>query len=90
MAVKSALYSTKVPVVTVSAVDGGEPELELSSDPFNHSRYYNIIHIYHLTRTVTLSNHAYKYHHILYDFIHSTSGYKFGNDMNEYVAALKT
>ena len=42
MAVKSALYSTKVPVVTVSAVDGGEPELELSSDPFNHSRYYNI------------------------------------------------
>ena len=41
MAVKSALYSTKVPVVTVSAVDGGEPELELSSDPFSHSRYNN-------------------------------------------------
>jgi len=38
MAVKAALFSTKVPVVTVAAVDGGEPEIELSSDPFSHSR----------------------------------------------------
>jgi len=38
MAVKSALYSTKIPVVSVTAIDGGEPELELSSDPFSHTR----------------------------------------------------
>eukprot|EP00088_Acartia_fossae_P019952 TRINITY_DN21684_c0_g2_i1.p1 TRINITY_DN21684_c0_g2~~TRINITY_DN21684_c0_g2_i1.p1 ORF type:complete len:292 (+),score=28.55 TRINITY_DN21684_c0_g2_i1:38-913(+) len=38
MAVKAALFSTKVPVVTVSTVDGGEPELDLSDDPHKATR----------------------------------------------------
>lgn len=38
LAVKGALYSTRVPVVTAVSVDGGEPELELSDDPFNCTR----------------------------------------------------
>lgn len=33
LAVKSALASTKVPVVQVTAVDGGEPEIEIEDDP---------------------------------------------------------
>jgi exosome complex component RRP42 len=38
MAVKAALYSTKIPVVSVTSVDGGEPELELSDDPHSATR----------------------------------------------------
>jgi len=38
MAVKAALYTTLVPKVTVTAVDGGEPELELSDDPTDGQR----------------------------------------------------
>jgi len=38
LAVKAALFSTKMPVVSVTSVDGGEPELELSDDPHNHTR----------------------------------------------------
>jgi exosome complex component RRP42 len=33
LAVKAALASTRVPVVTVTAVDGGEPEIEVDDDP---------------------------------------------------------
>ena len=29
MAVKAALHSTRIPVVRVTAVDGGEPEIEV-------------------------------------------------------------
>jgi len=38
MAVKAALYTTLVPKVRVTAVDGGEPELELSDDPTDGQR----------------------------------------------------
>lgn len=38
MAVKAALYTTVVPKVTVTAVDGGDPELELSDDPTDGQR----------------------------------------------------
>jgi exosome complex component RRP42 len=38
LAVKAALHSTRIPLVSVTSVDGGEPELELSDDPFNASR----------------------------------------------------
>jgi len=38
MAVKAALFSTKMPVVSVTSVDGGEPELELSEDPHASTR----------------------------------------------------
>jgi len=38
MAVKAALFSTKMPVVSVTTVDGGEPELELSDDPHASTR----------------------------------------------------
>lgn len=38
LAVKSALFSTRIPKVKVTAVDGGEPEMELSDDPFDGSR----------------------------------------------------
>ena len=37
MAVKAALFSTVIPRVTVTAVDGGEPELEVSEI---HSVFY--------------------------------------------------
>jgi len=33
LAVKAALASTKIPVVQVTAVDGGEPEIEIEDDP---------------------------------------------------------
>jgi len=33
LAVKAALASTKVPIVQVTAVDGGEPEIEIDDDP---------------------------------------------------------
>jgi len=38
LAVKAALASTRVPLVAVTAVDGGEPEIELSDDPGAHTR----------------------------------------------------
>ena len=38
LAVKAALHSARIPLVSVTSVDGGEPELELSDDPFNASR----------------------------------------------------
>jgi hypothetical protein len=38
LAVKAALHSTRISLVSVTSVDGGEPELELSDDPFNASR----------------------------------------------------
>ena len=38
LAVKAALHSTRIPVVSVTSVDGGEPELELSDDPFKADR----------------------------------------------------
>ena len=38
MAVKAALYTTLIPKVSVTAVDGGEPELELSDDPTDGKR----------------------------------------------------
>ena len=31
---KAALFFTKIPVVSVTAVDGGEPKIELSDDPY--------------------------------------------------------
>ena len=33
MAVKAALHSTRIPVVRVTAVDGGEPEIEVGMEP---------------------------------------------------------
>lgn len=38
MAVKAALSSTRIPKISVTAVDGGEPELELSDDPFDGAK----------------------------------------------------
>jgi len=38
LAVKAALASTRIPCVAVTAVDGGEPEIELSDDPFAVTR----------------------------------------------------
>ena len=38
MAVKAALYTTLIPRIQVTAVDGGDPELELSSDPSDGKR----------------------------------------------------
>jgi len=38
LAVKAALFSTRIPVVSVTAVDGGEPEMELSDDPYRCTR----------------------------------------------------
>jgi len=38
LAVKAALFSTRVPVVRVTAVDGGEPEIEVDDDPGAFSR----------------------------------------------------
>lgn len=35
MAIKAALFNTRIPNVRVTAVDGGEPELELSDDPYD-------------------------------------------------------
>jgi len=38
VAVKAALYTTLIPKVSVTAVDGGDPELELSDDPSDGKR----------------------------------------------------
>lgn len=38
LAVKSALHATEIPTVKVAAMDGNEPELELSDDPFDTKR----------------------------------------------------
>lgn len=38
MGVKAAMYSTRIPNVKVTAVDGGEPEMELSDDPYDGKR----------------------------------------------------
>jgi len=38
MAVKAAIFSTRIPVVSVTSVDGGEPELDLSDDPHAATR----------------------------------------------------
>lgn len=35
LAVKSALYATQIPTVKVAAMDGDQPELELSDDPYD-------------------------------------------------------
>lgn len=35
LAVKSALYSTQIPTVKVASMDGDQPELELSDDPYD-------------------------------------------------------
>jgi len=35
LAVKSALYTTEIPTIKVAAMDGDQPELELSDDPFD-------------------------------------------------------
>nr|SVE93864.1 EOG090X0CWA [Scapholeberis mucronata] len=35
LAVKSALHSTQIPTVKVASMDGDQPELELSDDPFD-------------------------------------------------------
>lgn len=43
MAVKAALYSTLIPRVSVSSVDGGQPELELSDDPYDGQRLEDIL-----------------------------------------------
>lgn len=38
IAVKAALYNTKIPKVTAAAMDGGNVELELSDDPHDYNR----------------------------------------------------
>lgn len=38
LAVKSALYATEIPSVKVASMDGDQPELELSDDPFDTKR----------------------------------------------------
>ncbi len=38
LAVKSALFATEIPSVKVSSMDGDQPELELSDDPFDTKR----------------------------------------------------
>ena len=38
MAVKAALFATLIPRISVTAVDGGEPELELSDDPYDGNK----------------------------------------------------
>lgn len=38
LAVKSALYTTEIPTVKVATMDGDQPELELSDDPFDTKR----------------------------------------------------
>jgi len=43
MAVKAALYSTLIPKISVTAVDGGEPELELSDDPYDGHKLVGLL-----------------------------------------------
>jgi len=38
LAVKSALYTTEIPTIKIAAMDGDQPELELSDDPFDIKR----------------------------------------------------
>lgn len=38
IAVKAALYSTIIPKITVSTIDGGQPELEITDDPLDGHR----------------------------------------------------
>jgi len=38
LAVKSALYTTEIPTLKVATMDGDQPELELSDDPFDTKR----------------------------------------------------
>ena len=38
LAVKSALFATEIPSVKVSSMDGDQPELELSDDPYDTKR----------------------------------------------------
>ena len=35
---KSALYTTEIPTIKVATIDGDQPELELSDDPFDIKR----------------------------------------------------
>ena len=50
MAVKAALYSTIIPKVRVTTIDGGKPELELTDDPLEGNilkiRFPKIVSIY--------------------------------------------
>jgi len=34
-AVKAALYNTEIPKVTLSVLDGGKPEIQVSDDPYD-------------------------------------------------------
>ena len=43
MAVKAALFSTLIPRISVTAVDGGEPELELSDDPYDGQKLVDLL-----------------------------------------------
>ena len=43
MAVKAALFSTLIPKISVTAVDGGEPELELSDDPYDGNKLIELL-----------------------------------------------
>ena len=43
MAVKAALFSTLIPKISITAVDGGEPELELSDDPYDGNRLVELL-----------------------------------------------
>ena len=43
MAVKAALFATLIPRISVTAVDGGEPELELSDDPYDGQRLVELL-----------------------------------------------
>ena len=38
LAVKSALYATQIPSIKVATMDGDQPELELSDDPYDTKR----------------------------------------------------
>ena len=43
MAVKAALFATLIPRISVTAVDGGEPELELSDDPYDGNKLADLL-----------------------------------------------
>ena len=43
MAVKAALFCTLIPRISVTAVDGGEPELELSDDPYDGQKLVDLL-----------------------------------------------
>jgi len=57
LAVKAALASTKIPVVSVTAVDGGEPEIELSDDPYTATRL-DVTRAPVLVTTTRIGNHC--------------------------------